>query len=187
MARKNDFNRKASRPRSWQTSVSKKKPPILSQSKFWLLLCRGGGGAHCVTSGLAGPLTVAHWQLLALGRGPLRRWPMAEWGCYSSCLPHPYYNSPLSMSIPQSCGKRDDDLSGYFPLNRGNDGVIVKWNWSVLSRECCLKFLVSNAMLFIYNYLNLMKFLLQWNFNFNTYYFWRATLTLLSVHKPIAL
>ena len=33
----------------------------------------------------------------------------------------PCYNSPLSMSIPQSCGKRGDDRSNCFLL------CLVKW------------------------------------------------------------
>ena len=41
-------------------------------------------------------------------------------------LPWPYHNSPLSMSIPQSCGKRSNDISGYILLNRSNEEVTVK-------------------------------------------------------------
>ena len=39
------------------------------------------------------------------------------------------------MFIPQSCRKMGDDLSGYFPLNRGDEGVIMKWKWLACGLE----------------------------------------------------
>ena len=50
------------------------------------------------------------------------------------------------MSIPQSCGERDKDHSGYFLLKGGGN-------------EYSLESLVSSKIFFflIYNYLNLMK------------------------------
>ena len=40
--------------------------------------CLWEGPTVALTNGWAGPLTVAHWQLVAYGRGPLWHWLMAE-------------------------------------------------------------------------------------------------------------
>ena len=45
--RNNDLNQKASRPRRWQTSVSK---PVFPQSELRLALYKAGGGAPCSAS-----------------------------------------------------------------------------------------------------------------------------------------
>ena len=45
----------------------------------------------------------------------------------AKCLPHPYCNS-YQCPFHNLVGIRGDDCFGYFLLNRGNEGVIIKWN-----------------------------------------------------------
>lgn len=106
-ARKNDFNKKASRPRRWQTSVSK-NPSCPSPNLGPFYAEEGERTTAMPTNGLLEPLTVACCNSSLRGgswkRDTPQCRPMAEQVCYRLCLSRPC--SPLSMSISQSCGKK---------------------------------------------------------------------------------
>ena len=67
-------------PSTWRPPLLQQLAQCPSNGRPLTVTHLGAGPTSVPTNGWTCPPTVAHWQLPAWGRGPLRQRPMAEWG-----------------------------------------------------------------------------------------------------------